>query len=127
MNPILKFCQSIQNYEGVPGDLSYRNNNPGNCRCSPAGYLPKYGNVRCVNKFSVFTTMAIGMEYLENLVHQRVILHPEWTFLDFFTNYAPVTDGNDPVRYSNTVAEDCGVPPTTLVSAYFSGAQVDAP
>ena len=37
-----KFALAIRDYEGVPGDRNYRNNNPGNCRYSSVGYLAKY-------------------------------------------------------------------------------------
>lgn len=103
------FCTAIRDFEGRPGDLNYRNNNPGNCRCSPVGYLPKYGNVRCVNNFAVFPTYELGWEYLQNLVLQWASLHPNWTIIDFFTHYAPASDNNPTIAYAKNVAAKCGV------------------
>lgn len=116
------FCTALRDYEGKPGDLNYTNNNPGNCRCSPVGYLPKYGEVRCVNDFAVFATYDDGWEYLKSLVFHRVGTNPEWTFIDFFNNYAPTGDNNNPHLYAKNVAAKCGVLATTTVSAYLSAA-----
>lgn len=105
---LVRFCTSLRNFEGSPGDLNYRNKNPGNTRCSSVGYLPKYGNVKCVNNFAVFETYDLGWEYLLNLVHYRATEHPTWTILDFFTNWAPASDNNFPAKYAAYVAKDCG-------------------
>ena len=111
------FCKAIANFEGA----NPANKNPGNCRCSPVGYLPKYGHVTCnPNGFAVFPTYELGWEYLESLVYHRAVLHPHWTFYDFFSNYAPNSDKNDPTHYAETVAAECGVAPTTTLSAYFA-------
>ncbi|MBV9825174.1 MAG: hypothetical protein JO001_05825 [Alphaproteobacteria bacterium] len=110
------FCKALATFE----DANPANHNPGNTRFSPVGYLPKYGTVTCnAHGFAVFQTDQLGWEYLENLVHQRAVLHPTWTFYDFFSNYAPSADGNDPEHYAETVAADCGVPATTALGAYF--------
>ena len=118
------FCGAIRDFEGVPGDLNYQNNNPGNCRCSAVGYLPKYGNVLCVNtasgKFAKFPTYALGWEYLQNMVLYRAELHPTWTILDFFNTYAPTSDNNPTLHYATVVAGKCGVPITTTLKALFS-------
>ncbi len=110
------FCTGIRDFEGSPGDLNYQNNNPGNCRCSPTGYLPKYGNVICVNDFAKFPTYALGWEYLRNLVLYRVKAHSQWTFLDFFMVYSPPADNNPTEQYAEFVAKRCGVPVSTVLS-----------
>lgn len=114
------FCTAIQNFEGAPGDLNYLNNNPGNCRCSPVGYLAKYGRVQCINGFAKFPTFALGWEYLQNLVLHRAELHPSWTILDFFENYAPPSDNNPTSAYAENIAAHCGVPVSTTLSSLFS-------
>lgn len=111
-----KFCTAIRDYEGAPGDLNYRNNNPGNCRCSSVGYLPKYGNVKCVNNFAVFETYELGWEYLQALVKQRATEHTQWSILDFFENYSPSADGNNPTLYAMFVAKRLGVQITYTLS-----------
>ena len=106
-----KFCNAITNFEGGSTDPNHINNNPGDFRCSPVGYLPKYGNVKCSKAgFAVFPTFPLGWEYLLESVHYRAVAHPTWTILDFFNNYAPSDDKNDPAHYAEVVAGECGVP-----------------
>lgn len=104
-----QFCTAIRDYEGSPGDLNYQNNNPGNCRCSSVGYLPKYGNVLCVEtasgKFAKFPTYELGWEYLEALVKEKVAKNPTWTIRDFMHNYSPSSDNNDPDTYAAYIAK----------------------
>ncbi len=117
-------CTAIRDFEGKPGDLSYQNNNPGNCRCSPVGYLPKYGNVTCVEtasgKFAHFPTYELGWEYLQNLIHFLAVAHPTWTILDLMNHYAPPADNNPTFSYANFVATRCGVPVTTTLAQLFA-------
>lgn len=107
------FCLAIRDHEGNPGDLNYKNNNPGNFRCSSVGYDRKYGIVLCVEtasgKFAKFETYELGWLYLQNIVKERINKHPDWTLIDFFSNYAPSTDGNNPVLYAKYVAYRMGV------------------
>lgn len=117
---LVKFCTAIRDFEGKPGDLNYKNNNPGNARCSPVGYLPKYGFVKCVNNFAVFSTYALGWEYLNNLVHFKAVSHPTWTILDFFNNYAPTSDNNPTKRYASFVAKRMGVSVNTKLNKLFT-------
>lgn len=115
--PLSTFCTKLRDFEGNPGDQNYRNCNPGNFRCSPVGYLPKYGNVRCSpSNFAIFPTYALGWEYLMESVHHRTILHPTWTFYDFFANYSPSSDQNNPKHYAEVVAKGCGQLPTAILS-----------
>jgi hypothetical protein len=116
---LITFCTAIRDNEGGPTNINYKQNNPGNCRCSPVGYAPMYGNVRCVNNFSFFPTYELGWLYLQNLVHFRIHAHPDWTFLDFFNNYAPTGDQNDPHTYANFVAKRCGRPVDSKISSYL--------
>jgi hypothetical protein len=120
MTKLDTFCKAIKNFEGA----NPANNNPGNCRCSPVGYLPRYGTVKCnPNDFAVFETYELGWEYLENLVYHRTLAHQNWTFYDFFFNYAPSSDNNDPRHYAETVAAECGVAPGTTLAAFFGSSQ----
>lgn len=115
------FCTAIMNFEGGVGDPNHINNNPGDFRCSPIGYLPKYGNVLCSAKnFAVFPTFELGWEYLLASVHYRAVAHPDWTILDFFNNYAPSTDNNPTIAYANNVAKHCGVPISTTMRQLFA-------
>lgn len=117
---LTRFCTAIMNFEGGPGDPNHINNNPGDFRCSPVGYLAKYGDVKCTaNDFAVFPTFALGWEYLLESVHYRAAAHPTWTIHDFFENYAPPSDNNPTDIYAATVAKECGVPVTTTLAQLF--------
>jgi hypothetical protein len=110
------FCTAIRDNEGSPGERNYRNNNPGNCRYSPVGYLPIYGIVtRDPDNFAIFETYALGWLYLENLVKEKFEKNPNETIYQFFENYAPVSDGNDPVKYAAFVATRCDVDSSFIV------------
>lgn len=122
------FCLAIRDHEGSPprpghpqGDANYRNNNPGNFRRSPVGYAAKYGNVRTSpNGFAIFPTYELGWLYLTESIKQRAKKHPSWTIYDFFANYAPTSDGNDPKHYAEVVAKRCGVVPQTTLAKLFA-------
>jgi len=116
---VVTFATAIRDFEGKPGDLNYKNNNPGNFRCSPIGYLSKYGDVKCIGNFAVFPTYQQGWDYLLNSISYRAKKHPQWTFLDFFNNYAPPSDNNPTKSYATFVATRCGVSINTTLSDYF--------
>lgn len=118
-NKLKVFATAIRDFEGKPGTTSFINNNPGNFRCSTVGYKPKYGIVRCIGSFAVFPTYQQGWDYLLNSISNRVDEHREWTFLDFFNDYAPVSDNNPTKAYATFVAERCGVTIDTKLSTYF--------
>jgi len=104
---------AMRDFEGAPGDLNYKNNNPLNCRCSSQGYLPKYGNVKCVNNFAVFSTWEIGCEYGRNLILTKARRHPEWNLVNFIgcptEGWAPASDNNPVNAYVEFVAKRMGV------------------
>ena len=121
-----KFCLSIRDYEGAPGDANYLNNNPGDCRYNSDGYLVKYEPVTESHAgFAVFPSYDIGWMYLENMISQRIENHPNWTILDFFQGvlvngeyaggYAPSADKNNPFAYAVFVAKRVGVDVNTLI------------
>lgn len=125
------FCTAIRDFEGKPGDLNYQLNNPGDCRPSPVGYLTKYQPVIIIDtdtnpeypyrvgKFAKFPTYELGWEYLENLVHFTATNHPKWTILDFFQNYAPSSDRNNPNEYAVFVSQRCKLSPDTTLQVLF--------
>jgi hypothetical protein len=116
VTPLVKFCTSIRNYEGKPGDPNYVNNNPGDFRYYFGGYLPKYGVVKeSPGGFAVFETYELGWEYLVASVTEMCDNHPTWNFLDFFNRYAPSSDGNNPELYAQTIAGEMGVDVSAIV------------
>lgn len=127
MSLLNTFCLAIKQHEGfyAPGENSeyptgtpsWRNNNPGNCRCSPVGYLAIYEPVTCSpSNFAVFKDYATGWLYLTNLVKEKINKNPNETILQFFENYSPVSDGNNPTNYAAIVAKACGLTVDTSVS-----------
>lgn len=91
------FCLAIRDYEGKPGDLNYRNNNPGNIRGRDG-------------KFLKFKTMEEGFEYLKAYVKRASVgEHRAYkkgcTIAEFFKVYAPSSDNNNPDAYAKWVAK----------------------
>lgn len=102
-----EFCLAIRDYEGKPGDLNYRNNNPGNIRGANG-------------KFLKFKTMDEGMAYLKDYVTRACTgkhkaYKPDFTIRQFFNVYAPSGDNNNPDKYSNWVAKRINLPVTTKI------------
>lgn len=110
MQKLYVFCGAIRDYEGGPGDANYLNNNPGNCRYNPDGYLPKYEPVtESPAGFAVFPNYVTGWNYLEAMITGRIHAHPNWTLLQFMENYAPSSDDNNPTLYAQFIARRLGV------------------
>jgi len=91
------FCLAIRDYEGKPGDLNYRNNNPGNIKGRDG-------------KFLKFKTMEEGFEYLKAyVVRASTGEHKAYkkgcTIAEFFKVYAPSSDNNNPDAYAKWVAK----------------------
>lgn len=91
------FCLAIRDYEGKPGDLNYRNNNPGNIRGRDG-------------KFLKFKTYNEGFAYLKEYVKRASTgIHKSYkkgcTILEFFRVYAPTGDNNNPDAYAKWVAK----------------------
>jgi len=112
------FCLAIQKHEGwilTPPSRSVRNHNPGNCKFSPVGYLPEYGEVKKDPQgFAVFKDYETGFRYLKNLVKHKVQRRPNDDLFQFFEVYAPREDNNDPIAYAKAVATRIGVDVNTF-------------
>lgn len=106
---------AMRDFEGSPGNLNYKNNNPLNCRCSRVGYAKIYGAVKCVNNFAVFLTYQIGWLYAKNLIKQKIAKHPKWTIYQFISDphegWAPASDNNQPHNYAVFIGKRLGVDP----------------
>lgn len=109
------FAKAIEQYEGFyKGSRSYRNNNSGNCRFSPIGYLPIYGEVkRDADNYAIFPTYELGFLYLKNLCKHKIEKNPTWNFVDFFHWFAPTEDNNKPLIYAGWVGKKVGRDPLT--------------
>lgn len=113
---VAEFCLAIRDFEGQPGDPNYRNNNPGNCRYSKAGYLPIYGPVgRSPNGFAIFKDYATGWLYLNNFVKSVIHNHPNLTIYTFIAGegtwggYSPASDNNPVLNYATFLGKRLGV------------------
>lgn len=107
---LTNFCLAIRDFEGVPGDRNYRNNNPGNVRYYEGGYLPQYLPVlKDKDGFAIFKDYDTGFTYLKNMLQARIHLHPEQTILQFMSVYAPASDNNPVKQYATFIANRLGV------------------
>lgn len=104
---LTEFCTAISEYEGGPGDLNHRNNNPGNCRGLDG-------------KFLIFKTWDEGFAYLKDYVtractgrHQAY--KPTFTITQFFQVFSPTLDKNNPELYATTIAGKLKIPVTTQI------------
>ena len=106
-----EFCMGIRQHEGwYEGSRSWRNNNPGNVKYSPVGYLPIYGTVlKDKDNFAIFKDYETGWLYLNNLIKAKCTKFPNQTILEFINIYAPSSDGNDPFVYARFLADKLGV------------------
>lgn len=104
---LVEWAIAIRDYEGKPGDLSYKNNNPGNLRSVQGPFLK-------------FKTWEEGwnalLDYLTRAATgKHKAYKPEFTLLRFFQTYAPTADSNDPNTYAKYVAKRLGVPVTIQI------------
>ena len=116
-----KLALGIRDFEGVPGDLNYLLNNPGDCPPSPDGYLAKYEPVDIIDtdtdpqypyhrgSFAKFPSYDIGWLYLNNLLENMIENHPNWTLVQLMSDYAPSTDDNNPTLYAQFLGKRLGV------------------
>ena len=100
---LLEWATAIRDYEGNPGDLNYRNNNPGNLRSIKGPFLK-------------FKTWEEGwnalLDYLTRSATGKHKAYPkggETTLQEFFHIYAPKADNNNPDAYAKYVAKRLSV------------------
>lgn len=108
MSVIDDISNAITQYEGKPGDINYRNNNPGNLR-SGVGQIGTNGG------FAVFPDWTTGYAALQNQVTLNV--SRGLTLSEFFggkpsvyPGYAPSADSNNPLQYAAFVSSQTGIP-----------------
>src|SRR3990167_1417166 len=108
---LLDMMNAIKVHEGdFPGSRSRRNNNAGNVKFSPVGYLAIYEPVKMdKDGFAIFKDYNTGWLYLRNLILSKARKHPEWNLSAFFREYAPPSENNDTARYATVVAQAMGV------------------
>lgn len=97
------------------GSLAYRNNNPGNLR---PGSLA-VGATGSNGGYAVFPDFQTGWNALLGLIQSPA--YWSLTLVQFFSQYAPSADNNNPAAYAATVAASLGVDPNTPISQLASG------
>jgi hypothetical protein len=113
--------QTMEGYypPGTPGyptgSLSYRNNNPGNLR---PGSLA-VGATGSNGGYAVFPNYQTGLNALVGLIQSPAYWN--LTLTQFFAQYAPASDGNNPGSYAATVAANLGVDANTPLSQLATG------
>ncbi|MFA5272323.1 MAG: hypothetical protein WC412_08340 [Candidatus Omnitrophota bacterium] len=114
MNRIEDWALAIKRHEGYyPGSASYRNNNPGNFRCSSL-VMGEFGATKCVNNLAVFPTYEKGWAALKQFLIYACTdklrsYKSTMTLLEFYQRYAPSSDNNNPTNYASAVAKDLGI------------------
>ena len=116
---------AIQKHEGYfPGSASYRNNNPGNFRCSSL-VIGEFGATKCVNNLAVFPTYEKGLAALKQFLvyactNQLKNYKSTMSLLEFYQRYAPSSDNNNPKNYASAVAKDLGVTIDTKIGTLYA-------
>lgn len=112
---------------GKPQDLNMRLHNPGACRFSSVGYLPKYGTVKEYKTgnekpgqrgFAQFATYELGFLYLKNLIREKAKKHPDWNLIQYIGDeregWAPASDNNNVTAYANALAKALNIDAKTF-------------
>lgn len=100
------------------GSRSYRHHNPGNLRSSPFAKTIKDG-------FAVFDNDIVGMMAFHWDLRQKSLgntwtsLGPDSTVSDLITVWAPVSDGNNPLEYAESVLRESGLPRDLTLKELF--------
>lgn len=142
--PMLEqWAKAIEKHEGFylpgtkspnypSGSRSYRNNNPGNLRFTK--YTASLGaNDGYDNKnFIRYKSYAIGFNALKQFLKdaatdQLMAYKGEMTLLEFYSVYAPSTDGNYPKGYATAVATDLKVGIDTKIKTLLDAQPVPTP
>jgi len=105
---------------GFPGTYAWLNNNPGNITGRPGG--PDYGQYPGKfnwHNFLIFPTRETGYRAIATFLRTASCPkrgpYRDLSIRDAFECYAPASDGNNPVKYAQAVAEAAGVPTSTPV------------
>ena len=115
------------------GSLSYRLNNPGNIRCS-AGNEANWNYLATgqSNNFCKFPSYEVGYTALKNQVRSvatgksatyngkakelyKLANGSQLTLIQYFSIYAPTSDNNNPQKYAEFVAKECGISAKTQI------------
>lgn len=114
-NTLDKFAEAIKNFEGKPGDLNYRNNNPGNLM-----YAGQPGAIGADSRgLAIFSTWDEGLAALKRQIALDASRYPQWSIYEYISNkYAPAgADNPNDVAYAQSIALALGVTPNTTLGS----------
>lgn len=100
---------AITTQEGGPGNLNFRNNNPGNLR-----YVGQAGATQGEGGFAQFSTMDVGEAALKAQINLDATRgtdaagKPIVTVADLISSWAPASDNNNTVAYLASVEANTG-------------------
>jgi hypothetical protein len=96
------------------GTFAWLDNNPGNITGQPGGTdYGQYPGKFNWHNFLIFPDWDTGRAAIAQLL--RGPGYVNLSIIDAFSKYAPASDGNDPVRYANAVANALQVPLSTTI------------
>ncbi len=93
------------------GRAAWRNNNPGNIIST--GAIQSNGAIGKTNKWAVFPDERTGLMAIAKLFRTPKYINKD--LLGAMSTYAPVTDNNNPVKYTNFISKNTGIAPSTPV------------
>ncbi|MCW2766977.1 MAG: hypothetical protein JWO11_2936, partial [Nocardioides sp.] len=96
------------------GTFAWLNNNPGNLTGVQGGPdLGQYAGKFNWHHFLIFPSREAGYDAIATVL--RGAGYRDLNITQALQRYAPASDGNDPVKYAQDVAQAAGVPTTTLI------------
>ena len=127
-----KFCEAIKWKEGYfapckkypEGSVSWRNKNPANFRHT--ALVKELGAIgKDAKGYAIFKSPEIGMLALKLFVIMAIAnklrdYKRTMTILQYFSTYAPKSDGNDPKKYTEDVCKRIGISPSTPIYKLIS-------
>ena len=117
---IADFAEGIKQYEGFsPGSRSQRNNNPGNLK-----FVNQAGTTgEDTGGFAIFSTYDLGWQALLRqlrlaVTDKSLIYKSKMTLIEFFAEYAPRRDNNNPVAYASFIAQRFRITPQSQINIF---------
>ena len=86
----------------LTGTHPFRDNNPGDLKSG-------YGSIGRDGNFAIYPSLDAGVNALGKTLTGK---YGDSSISDTMKAFAPGSDGNDPVKYANTLASSVGVPET---------------
>jgi hypothetical protein len=87
--------------------------------------MGEFGAIKCVNNLAVFSTYEKGLAALKQFLvyactDKLKSYKSTMTLLEFYSRYAPSSDGNSPKNYAGAVAKDLGLTIDTKIGTLYT-------